>query len=416
MQNRQIKYELKVRLPNLTRVCGYTGCTDAVILCRKLEVRYLWIDALCTIQKGDGGVDWSLESPKMTLIYAQAYATITAASGKSSDESFLFSPRMPFVTVPFRETVRSFPDGDLLFGKRPFNFSEEFEDATFNSPLAQRGWVRQERLFSRRVMHFTERQIYWECRGLFWAKNGEACTPLGYDGPRMAATFARSPWLLLSTKGSSQETIARYQFLAAWTDLVDEYSDLQLTYGTDRFPGISGLARAASLFFPGRYPSGIWEHTLSSGLLWVLKRRPMTLVEGECAPSWSWASTAEAVRSAGGVSLDETTESRITLEHVSTSSNDSEILVLSGQLYRCYVSLTPEPKPVIRRRKDAWEAEAHVDSYRFWPAPMENLENGREGPENVCHSIATEGPCPSTSFSGLSALRHKPINIVEVCF
>jgi hypothetical protein len=207
----------------------------------------------------------------------------------------------------------------------------------------------------------------------------------------MAATFSRSLWLLVNAKGSSQETIARYQFLVAWRELVDEYSDLQLTYGMDKLPGISGLARAASLFFPGRYLSGIWEYTLSSGLLWVPKRRPVTLVEGECAPSWTWASTTEAVRSSGAVSLDGTAESRITLEHVSTSSNGSKILFLSGQLQRCYVSLTSEPKPVIRRQKDAWETEAHIDSYRFWPTRVEDSENGYEEARNVCHFDGNRG-------------------------
>ena len=38
---------------------------DAVLICRKLKIRYLWVDALCIIQEGDDYADWSGESQKM---------------------------------------------------------------------------------------------------------------------------------------------------------------------------------------------------------------------------------------------------------------------------------------------------------------------------------------------------------------
>jgi hypothetical protein len=57
-----------------------TAIQDAILICRALKIRYLWVDALCIIQEGDSGADWSLESQKMGLIYAQAYATIADTS------------------------------------------------------------------------------------------------------------------------------------------------------------------------------------------------------------------------------------------------------------------------------------------------------------------------------------------------
>ena len=58
---------------------------DAIVLCRKLDVGYLWVDALCIIQ--DDGVDWSSESQKMALIYAQSYLDKTWNSHPMATQS-----------------------------------------------------------------------------------------------------------------------------------------------------------------------------------------------------------------------------------------------------------------------------------------------------------------------------------------
>jgi hypothetical protein len=74
-------------------------------------------------------------------------------------------------------------------------------------------------------------------------------------------------------------------FLRVWSELLEEYSELELTKSTDRLPAITGLARVIALNFPGQYLSRIYERNLLSGLLWVPRRRPMRLGEGKCAPS-----------------------------------------------------------------------------------------------------------------------------------
>lgn len=49
---------------------------DAVILTRKLGIRYIWIDALCIIQ--DDREDWIREAALMRRVYSQALLTISA--------------------------------------------------------------------------------------------------------------------------------------------------------------------------------------------------------------------------------------------------------------------------------------------------------------------------------------------------
>lgn len=56
---------------------------DAVMICRSLHVRYLWIDPLRTIQDGDGGVDWKVEAPQMCRVYGNSPCPLSALSSIS---------------------------------------------------------------------------------------------------------------------------------------------------------------------------------------------------------------------------------------------------------------------------------------------------------------------------------------------
>jgi hypothetical protein len=57
---------------------------DAVVICRKLGVRYLWIDSLCIIQ--DSKEYWRQEAAQMSRVYKNAFITISALSSANSNE------------------------------------------------------------------------------------------------------------------------------------------------------------------------------------------------------------------------------------------------------------------------------------------------------------------------------------------
>lgn len=67
---------------------------DAITICRRLRIRYLWIDALCIVQRndetGEEG-DWATESPRVPLIYQNATFTL-AADVASSPNTGIFLP------------------------------------------------------------------------------------------------------------------------------------------------------------------------------------------------------------------------------------------------------------------------------------------------------------------------------------
>jgi hypothetical protein len=129
-----------------------------VTVTRKLGVRFLWIDSLCIIQprEGDQGQDsdWDMESKKMEAVFSSAYCTISASSATDSTKGFL-NPRSPRQYVTVQDA-----SGTLLYICQN---SDDFRRDVENGVLSKRGWVLQERALSRRTIHFTKNQTYWEC-------------------------------------------------------------------------------------------------------------------------------------------------------------------------------------------------------------------------------------------------------------
>ena len=64
---------------------------DAVKICRRLDVKYLWIDSLCIIQ--DDRRDWDIEASKMGSVYSNSYLTISALNSRDDSEGCFPSVR-----------------------------------------------------------------------------------------------------------------------------------------------------------------------------------------------------------------------------------------------------------------------------------------------------------------------------------
>jgi hypothetical protein len=60
---------------------------DAILACRELKCRYLWIDALCIIQ--DDPEDWAAEASKMGDIYRNSWVTLVAEAATNTSQGFL---------------------------------------------------------------------------------------------------------------------------------------------------------------------------------------------------------------------------------------------------------------------------------------------------------------------------------------
>jgi hypothetical protein len=55
---------------------------DAIIITRALDIKYLWVDALCIFQ--DSKSDWEIEAPQMSAVYSNAALTVISAASSSA--------------------------------------------------------------------------------------------------------------------------------------------------------------------------------------------------------------------------------------------------------------------------------------------------------------------------------------------
>ena len=125
---------------------------DAVRVTRELKKEYLWIDSLCIIQGNEK--DWQNEAGRMENVFASAYCTIAASSAPNWQNGFLERNLSPHY----------FQIQDSL-GKRVYvcDDTDDFKKDVDEAPLNKRAWVLQERVLSRRTIHFSAKQTYWEC-------------------------------------------------------------------------------------------------------------------------------------------------------------------------------------------------------------------------------------------------------------
>jgi Heterokaryon incompatibility protein (HET) len=121
---------------------------DAVRVTRELHKEYLWIDSLCIIQENP--VDWQKEAGEMENVFASAYCTIAASSAPNWNDGFLK-----------RDLESQYIEIQDVSGNRLY--ACDFDKDVDEGALAKRAWVLQERVLSRRIIHFSAGQTYWEC-------------------------------------------------------------------------------------------------------------------------------------------------------------------------------------------------------------------------------------------------------------
>lgn len=271
---------------------------DAVVFTRGLNIRYLWIDAMCIIQ--DDQADWVAECPKMGLVYHGATVTIAANMSDSTRTGFLeadpsaFAKRCQRSQPELAQVIES--DGTVTkvysrvrgdhgpvdsplryFGKTRYLYVRE------DNFLVSRAWALQELLLSRRMVHFLPGKMIWACRSATWCECMELDTEDELREYELQAHPNRSELERAILEDSTR--------LPMWADLISSYMRKKLTHDTDFFAGLSGLITYLQTLGAGRYLAGIWERELLFHICWHFgDSRCQKRTEKYRAPSWSWAS------------------------------------------------------------------------------------------------------------------------------
>jgi hypothetical protein len=310
---------------------------DSVAIARRLKVRWLWIDALCIVQ--DDRRDWERESAKMGAIYSRAYVTIAADSGVDCNSGCFnvqsTSQELAFDNVPFDFPSLS-TDGkqSLVFLWDPSRGFKATPSEIDGSPLAERGWVCQERILSPRILHYTRSQLFWECRQVLLAEDNLRPWTVWSGQPGTVCGLAKNLY------GTTVDPTSRRNLLNIWYNNVvaQSYSRRKLTLPDDKLTAISGIARAFGRHFHADYLGGLWHLDLPWGLSWR-RRGPVERPVIYRAPSISWASL-DAIVEWPVLSPTHKPSMKTEAVHVALASEDP-----FGRVLECWIIVTGHVHP-----------------------------------------------------------------------
>jgi hypothetical protein len=287
---------------------------DAIVLARKLGLRYLWIDSLCIIQ--DSTSDCQRETAMMGDVYSNAYLTIAAVSSPSSKVPFLqgqeaaytakpvrfYGPRLNRITRDVlgfsglkRTSVARLHSYVTLYTRRTLRLAQSADNSAswsapqgisdaVQGPLSKRAWTLQERALASRVIHFTSEGLRFECPTHFKAEDGHVSAP-GYI----------SLWRELET--GDNNVLLRSKLHRFWRLMLSDYSQRGITRRSDLLPALSGLAARMQELHCAEYLAGLWRDRLLEDLCWTTQdskwnKAPCVRADETNVPSWSWVSIA----------------------------------------------------------------------------------------------------------------------------
>ncbi|KAH3970438.1 hypothetical protein HBI81_020610 [Parastagonospora nodorum] len=238
---------------------------DAIKITRKLRLRYLWIDVLCSSQFDSSNSHRSM--PGYASVFSNAYITLSTLSSSSASDSFLALRDIPTDNL-FQYThnnrtgtlyASTLPKEPTLYPSNYMIMSKE--------PLSQHSWALQDRLFSPRILHFGSTQLYFESSTHF----------LGEDGFKMPG----------------RDDALTGEPARVWHNTLQLYCKRNLPRAGDKLPALSNIARHIASQSNDTYVAGLWRSNLIEGLTWQATgyaKGRTSEPSAYRAPSWSWAS------------------------------------------------------------------------------------------------------------------------------
>ncbi|KAK4161396.1 heterokaryon incompatibility protein-domain-containing protein [Cladorrhinum sp. PSN259] len=299
---------------------------NAAQICQALGINYIWIDSLCIIQ--DDSSDWEQEAVKMADVYSNAFLTI-AVTGSNNPSGGCFFPRQQYPKgdtqqIPYSEVIsrtnslRFPPELRVRYDRichRRMNLRDpgSAEQDRKIAPLFTRAWGFQERILSRRIIHFHSEEMIWECN------QDQVCECGHRASSSTTSTTSNSSRDVLARKAimarASSGTLEKQENLwEIWSDLVESYCLLDITFESDRLPALAGLGKYLSGITGCTYVAGLWKEEIARQLLWT-RNTPGRRAQG--VPTWTWASA----------SLMSVTKARLPITFVSTRQRHNEKLV-----------------------------------------------------------------------------------------
>jgi hypothetical protein len=322
---------------------------DTIHIMRRLGMRYLWIDSLCIIQ--DSARDWEVQSKTMAMVYNKALFTFARQCGSDTSlrclQNKMFVVSNPSISPPVYARSR---------------FEHWWHPCFPRFPLTWRGWVYQERLLSPRVVHFSDEEVSWECYETVDCQCGVTFGDLSRTNFEEAPKVLHAKALSLDDRTTEPDINALRQ---RWSEIVQEYTGLNLTQSSDRLHAIQGCVEQMREHLKDSYHFDLWQGNLLKDMAWTADTylRPGPRLTSQFPiPTWSWASIDSGVWYAN---MNECfAHARLARELAQGdpfSTQASTILLLTGQLLPASFKLPRSSAPKQYTESDDDMIRIHTD-------------------------------------------------------
>jgi hypothetical protein len=195
---------------------------DAMEVSKELGLDFLWVDRYCIPQHDEEQKKHQIKN--MHCIYRQAHFTIVAVAGNGPDHG------LPGVSSPRVLAPHSLIDNHLFVGNAGDSLAEA--NARINKSLwNSRAWTYQEKVFSRRIIYFTEAEMVFHCKS----------DSHGVDDPAHNYFYPESRPLVGPIKKRGPTTPEAIVLRQAFNELIREFNRRQITYEADRVDAIAGV-------------------------------------------------------------------------------------------------------------------------------------------------------------------------------
>lgn len=266
---------------------------DTVTLTSDLGFRYLWVDALCIVQDDP---QWKKEATleRMDAIYNCSSLTIAAASGQHGHVG------LPGISTPRKlSQLRERIEGKYMASMSPsFTALENSKLLVWNS----RGWTFQEKILAKRLLLFTDYQVYFKCSESIWTEEVMMETkalsesiqsrPQKYRwGPDRPLHAHHTRHELIRIVFPYLEADDPWSYLGQFPDYVAavrEYSQRSLTKPEDALRAVGGVFRTMESSM-GEFHYGLPEVHFLQSLLWYPEPGSIHERANPNFPTWAWA-------------------------------------------------------------------------------------------------------------------------------
>jgi hypothetical protein len=213
-------------------------------------------------------------------VYSKAHVVISADHAADTSVGCFHEREVPqSAVINFNPAGAEAPSAIQVTLVNPHCEHPIFKGSFGSEPLSQCGWALQERVLSRRNLHYCRDQLYFECNhGI-----------LGENGCYVDRRFC-------DINKAYEPEAAKFRpplhdgHRLLWNSVLREYGRRKLSRPTDKLPAMSGIARLFQERLGAEYVAGLWSDTLIEGLAWQCFKDRSPLDDAvHTGPSWSWA-------------------------------------------------------------------------------------------------------------------------------